>query len=104
MSKALPVTTLPFRVHLIRVHGQQSIPSLRVILVEAKSAKAVYEGFGSWPECMGWIRELSSFGISGDELINVQKLLDQERLVTMKDEVRASLDTLESLGFHRVDS
>ncbi len=104
MSKALPVDTLQFRVHLIRVHGRPRTPSLRVILVETTSAQAVYEGFGSWSKCMRWIGELSSIGIRGDELALVRKLLDQERLVTMKDEVRASLDTLELLGLHRVDS
>jgi len=104
MSKSRSAVTHQFRVHLIRLHGHQSSPTLRVILVEATSAQAVYEGFGPWPECMRWIGELTSCGISGDELVLVQQLLDQKRLVTMKDEVRASLDALESLGLHRADS
>jgi hypothetical protein len=104
MSKALPLDTLLFRVHLIRVHGSQSNPTLRLILVESKSAQPVYEGFGSWMQCMRWIGELSGTGIRGDELAPVRRLLDKQRLVTMKDEVRASMNALEALGLNRVDS
>jgi hypothetical protein len=103
MSKAHPAATLPFRVHLIRVHGSKNNPTLRVLLVEVTSAQTVYEGFGSWSKCMRWINQLSNFGILRDELVAVRKLLGQERLVTMKDEVRASLDELGALGLHRAD-
>jgi hypothetical protein len=104
MSNVLPVIKLPFRVHLIRMHGRKSRPTLRVLLVEATSAQAVYEGFGSWSKCTRWINQLSSIGISRDELTLARKLLDQNRLVTVKDEVQASPDELNSLGLHRADS
>lgn len=104
MSTPTSAVTLQFRVHLIRMHGDPINPTLRVILVEAASAQAVYEGFGPWPECMRWIGALATIGVSGDELANVRQLLDQNRLVTMKDQVRASMDALESLGLHRADS
>jgi hypothetical protein len=103
MSKALPAAAFPFRVHLIRIHGNKDNPTLRVLLVEATNAQAVYEGFGSWSECMRWISQLSNITILRSELAIVRKLLDQERMVTMKNEVRASGDELESLGLHRAD-
>ena len=104
MSKALPMMKLPFRVHLIRMYGRKSNPTLRVLLVEVTSAQAVYEGFGSWAKCTRWIHRLSEAGISRGELALIRKLLDQNRLVTTKDEVRASPDELMSLGLHRADS
>jgi hypothetical protein len=104
MSKALPDGTLPFRVHLIRIPGRKSSPTLRLLLVEATSGQAVYEGFGSWSKCMRWIVQLSIIGIPRDELAAVRKRLDRNRLVTMNDQVWASLVELESLGLHRADS
>ena len=104
MSQSPSAVTLAFRAHLIRVDGPRSSPNLRLILAEAASARMVYEGFGSWLECMRWIGALTRIGISGDELALIRQQLDQKRLATMKDEVLASPDELESLGLHRADS
>jgi hypothetical protein len=95
--------TLLFRVYLIRMHGSENAPTLRLILVEAANTHAVYEGFGSWPECVRWISRLSNMDVFRDDLAAVRRLLDQKRLVTIKSEVRASVDAIESLGLHRVD-
>jgi hypothetical protein len=94
---------LPFRIHLIGIHGRKGRLTVRVLLVEITSAQAVYEGFGSWSKCSRWINQLSSIGISKGELTVVRKLLDQKKLATIK-EVRASRHDLEALGLHRADS
>ncbi len=102
MTKAPPQGPLPFRVHLIRIHGRS--PTLRFLLVEATSAQAVYEGFASWSKCMRWMVQLSKAGIAGKELAAARKRLDQNLLVTISDEVWASVEELESLGLHRADT
>jgi hypothetical protein len=99
----LRLRKLPFRIHLIRVHGRKGCITVRVLLVETTSAKAVYEGFASWSKCRRWINQLSSIGISRYELAVIRKLLDQKRLATIK-EVEASLYDLEALGLQRADS
>jgi hypothetical protein len=99
----LRLRKLPFRIHLIRVHGRKGNLTVRVLLVETTSAQAVYEGFASWSKCRRWIKQLSNIGTSGYELAAVRKLLDQKRLATIK-EVQASLYDLEALGLHRADS
>jgi hypothetical protein len=74
-----------------------------VLLVEIANAQAVYVGCGTWQECTEWIIQLFSGDILSDELSIAQKRLDQNLLVTMKDEVRVPLSQLELLGFHRAD-
>jgi hypothetical protein len=102
MNNAPPAVRLSFRVHLIRIHGPESTPVVRVLLVETTSAVAIYEGFGAWSTCKRWIERLSDIGLSPDELAVVRNSLERRRLVTIQ-EVRASLDEIELLGLHRAD-
>jgi hypothetical protein len=103
MNKSRSVAKLRFRVHLIGMHESDRGLTIRVLLVETSSAKAVYEGLGSWSKCRRWITRLSTIHLSGEELAVVRKRLDRKRLATIQ-EVRASPRELESLGLRRADS
>ena len=102
MNERFSTTKLRFRVHLIRVHSKKGL-TVRVLLVESTSAKAVYEGLGSWPKCRRWINTLSSKRISTEEFSTLRNLLHRKRLATIQG-LRASLDEIEALGFYRADS
>jgi hypothetical protein len=74
-----------------------------MLLVETSKAQTIYEKFGFWLECKGWVVQLSGYVVSRDQLASVQKCLDLGRLATIK-EILASMDDLDSMGFRRVDS
>jgi hypothetical protein len=103
MSNVLPTVKLTFRVYFICIHGPESRPMVRVLLVEAGSAQVIYDGLGSWPQCRRWIEQLSGDMMPEHEVAIIQKRLRRKRLTAIK-EVRASLLDIESLGLCRVDS
>jgi hypothetical protein len=85
------------------MHGLESDPTVRVLLVESTGALVIYEGFGSWLQCKRWIAQLSGYVTLRDQLAAVQKRLELKQLATIK-EIWTSLHELESVGFHRVDN
>jgi len=89
--------------HFIRMHGPESDPTVRVLLVETTRARAVFEGFGSWSQCKLWVMQISEFAISANQLAAIHKRLELKRLATI-NEVRASLRDLDSVGLRRADS
>jgi len=100
MTEALPHFRLSFRVHFIRMSGHEMDPTVRVILVETTESKTIYEGFGTWRQCKGWIVRVSGCVILADQFAAVHKCLKLNRLATIH-EVQASVDDLESVGFRR---
>ena len=100
VSESLSTIRHSFRMHFIRMHGPEIDPTVRVLLVETTNAEAVYEGFGSWPQCKLWIMQISEFAISGNQLAAIHKRLDLKRLATIQ-EVRASLFDIDSIGLQR---
>jgi hypothetical protein len=102
MNERLPAEVLPFHMQLFRLHGPRKNPTMRVLLIEAQDGQTVYEGFASWSECKGWIKQLSSADISTNQLAALRNLLGRNRLAAIK-EVWVSLHDLESLGLHRAD-
>jgi hypothetical protein len=102
MNEHTPVLEVPFDMHMFRLHGPKRNPTVRVLLIATNTAQTVYEGSASWTECRGWIRGLSSAGISIEELAVLRNVLGRKRLATIK-EVRVSLNDLELLGLHRAD-
>jgi hypothetical protein len=76
---------------------------VRVMLTRTTSAQVVYAGFRSWARCQRWIKRLSSNLMREDELAMVRKRLRRKRLATT-NEVRASVQDIESLGLYRIDN
>ncbi len=103
MSEAPSTIRQSFRMHFIRMHGPESDPTVRVLLVETTKAGAVFEGFGSWSQCKLWILQISEFAVSGRQLVAIHKLLELKRLATIQ-EVLASPFDLDSLGLQRTDT
>ena len=103
MNEALPTTRQSFRMHFIRMHGPESDPTVRVLLVETTRAGAVFEGFGTWSQCKLWVMRISEFAISGNQLAAIHKCLELKRLATI-DDVRASLRDIDSVGLRRADT
>ncbi len=73
---------------------------MRVILVETTGLKTIYEAFGTWRQCKGWISRVSEGVILAEQFAAVQKCIELDRLATIR-ELQASPDDLESVGFHR---
>jgi hypothetical protein len=103
MDDVLPDTRLSFRAYFIRLHGPESGPTIRVLLVETSKVRSIYEGFGSWPQCERWIGQLTGWIIQRDVLADLRKRLEQKQLATI-NVVRTSVDIIESVGLSRVDS
>jgi hypothetical protein len=103
MNNDPPDARIAFRAYLIRLHGPESGPTIRVLLVEASKARSIYEGFGSWPQCERWIGQLTGWIIPRDVLADLRKRLDQKQLATI-NVVRTSVEDIESVGLSRVDS
>jgi hypothetical protein len=103
MDKALPDARLSFHAYFIRLHGPESGPTIRVLLVETSKARSIYEGFGSWPQCELWIGQLTGWIIPRKVLAVLRKRLEQKQLATI-NVVRASVEDIKSVGFSRVDS
>jgi hypothetical protein len=103
MIKSLPRVKRSFRVYLICIHGPESNPLVRVLLVETTGSQVIFDGFGTWPQCERWIERLSANRKPEGELAAARKRLDRKRLATI-NEVKASLRDIESLGLYRVDS
>jgi hypothetical protein len=103
MDDALPDARIAFRAYLIRLHGPESGPTIRVLLVEASKARSIYEGFGSWPQCERWIGQLTGWITPRDVLADLHKRLEQKQLATI-NVVRTSVQDIESAGLSRVDS
>ncbi len=103
MNEVLPTIRQTFHLLFITMHGPESDPTVRVLLVEATGAQAVYEGFGSWSECERWVIQISGSAVPGDQLAAVRKRLGEKRSATIR-EVLASLDDLDSIGLHRANS
>jgi phage major head subunit gpT-like protein len=103
MDDALPDARLSFCAYFIRLHGPESGPIIRVLLVETSKAKSIYEGFGSWPQCEHWIGQLTGWIIPRDLLAVLRKRLEQKQLATI-NVVRTSVEDIESVGLSRVDS
>jgi hypothetical protein len=83
------------------MNGPGSELTVRVILVERMGIGCVYEGFGTWRQCKGWIVRVSGCVILADQFAAAYKCLRLNRLATIH-EVQASVDDLESVGFRRV--
>jgi len=103
MNNAPPTNRLFFRVHFMRIHGPESDPIIRVLLVETTKAQTIYEGFGTWPECRRWVAQISECAIFGDQFAAVEKRLEVNQLATIS-ETQISLGRLEAVGFRRADS
>ena len=103
MNESHSNALLSFRVHFIRMRGPDDNPTVRMLLVETTEAQTVYEGFGYWLQCKGWVAQLSGYDISRDQLATVQRSLNLKRLATIQ-EIWTSLHDLDSVGFRRVDS
>jgi hypothetical protein len=103
MSNVLPAVKLTFSVYFICIHGPESHPMVRLLLVEAGSAQVIYDGLGTWSQCRRWIEQLSSDIMSEDQVAIIRKCLRRKRLAAIK-EVTASLLDIESLGLCRVDN
>ena len=102
MDSALPDARLSFRAYIIRLHGPENDPTVRVLLVETSKAQAIYEGFGSLSQCERWIVQLTGWIIPKDVLSVLRKRIEQKRMATIKG-VRASLREIELIGLHRSD-
>ena len=96
-------TRLSFRAHFIRMHGPESDPLIRVLLVEANTSERVYEQIGTWKQCRCWVAHISGYAILPDQLVAVQKRLDMNRLATI-GEFEASPDEIDAAGFCRADT
>jgi hypothetical protein len=59
MDSAVPDARLSFRVYIIRLHGPENDPMVRVLLVETSKTKSIYEGFGSLSQCERWVVQLT---------------------------------------------
>jgi hypothetical protein len=103
MIDTVLASQLSFRVHLIRIYGSESHPTMRFILVETKSARTIYEGFGTWEQCLHWLTQLSGWAIPIDELVAIEKRLMLKQLATIQ-EVKASLADLDRVGLLRATS
>jgi hypothetical protein len=103
MSTATPVVRQSFRVHVMRLHGPEQELTVRILIVETLHGHPIYEGYGSWPQCEHWMAQLSGWLIRRDELIQVRKRVEQDRMATIK-QIKTSLCEMESLGLLRVDS
>jgi hypothetical protein len=100
MDKALLDARLSFHVYFIRLHGPESDPTIRVLLVETSKARSIYEGFGPWSQCELWIGQLTGWMISRDVLAVLRKRLEQKRLAAIK-RVLVSVHDIESIGLQR---
>ena len=90
------------RIHLIWMAGPRRDPKVRVLLVEASGAQAVYERVDSWFACSQWLDQVLGAGALDDELAVAKEAFLRDQYATVKD-VRVLAHTLESGAFHRVD-
>ena len=89
--------------HFIRVIGAEKGLTVKILLVERKTAQPIYEGLGTWSQCKRWVAQISGYAIMGGPLIAVRKRLETNQLATIH-EMRATLNDIESAGLCRVDS
>jgi len=102
MDSALPDARLSFRAYIIRLHGPENDPTVRVLLVETSKAQSIYEGFGSLSQCERWIVQLTGWNIPREVLSILRKRLRQRRMSTIKG-VQVSRREIESIGLQRLD-
>jgi hypothetical protein len=102
MSTTTSAVRLSFRVYVMRLHGPEHELTARILIVETLHGRPIYEGSGSWFQCEHWMAELSGWLIRRDELIDIRKRVEQDRMATIT-QIRASLYEMESLGLLRVD-
>jgi hypothetical protein len=102
MDNALPYARHSFRAYFIRMHGPESGLTVRMLLVEAANERTVYEGIGSWAQCVCWIVQLSGWIVPREMLSLVRKRVEQKQLAAINVMLNDVRD-IESAGLSRVD-
>jgi hypothetical protein len=101
MDSAVPDARLSFRVYIIRLHGPENDPMVRVLLVETSKTKSIYEvRIVVAMRAMG--RSTHSWIIPRNVLSVLRKRRKQRRMATIKGE-RVSRREIESIGLQRLD-
>lgn len=102
MDKPLDLTEQTFLIHLIAVSDSPRKPKVRMLWVATTGVPAVYEGQGSWSQCIYRVKRVPHIDISESEWVRAKELFERNQYATLH-KVRASLHALESLGFQRAD-
>lgn len=102
MDSALPDVRLSFCAYFIRIHGPESDPTVRVLLVETSKAQSIYEGFGSLSQCELWVGQLTYWIIPKDVVSVLRKRIEQKRMATING-FKISRREIESIGLQRLD-
>ena len=102
IKNSVPKVQATFSIHLIAISGAKRRPKVRMLFVEASGADVVYEGQGSWSQCMRWIQRLTIMNASKPDLVAAKKDFSRSHFATLS-EVRVPFLELESMGLQRVD-
>ena len=82
--------------------GPLTDPTVRVVLVGTTGVRAVYEGMKPWSKCKHWIGGLLGLTVPEDSVAQVCKTFERTQFAIIQG-AHASLEDLQSLGFHRAD-